>query len=457
MAEGIKKISENVTVDKRALVITDPNVPDNDAIIIGALQSDPAKKGLRIKTAKNVYSLFDAASFIMPGTIITDLLADGSVTTIKLADKAVTEPKMADDAISSRTIIAGAVITDKLGDKAVTEPKIDDNAVVNRHYHDESISNNKIMINTIQNDRLFDKTITNKKIADGTIVSSLLADDCILNRHLSDNCITNDNFAIGCIFGNAIKDKGVEQRHLANNAVNTINVLNGAITGPKIADSSIEQRHLTFNAVTTINIEDFAITENKIANLSVGTTKIINKSITKEKLGDDVIGLIGDPVQYDQDNNVNLRKNLTVNGTIEAKGDINGARVYNAVFMDLAEAYIPGEHLEPGDIVEIREDGKVYKSSFLSHTVVGVVSNQYATCFGATPKELEHGRKVAVGLIGKVPVKVLGAVKIGDKISIDSDGLGMVSKTDGMPIIGKALESNNKIGTKEVLCLIYPN
>jgi hypothetical protein len=37
MAEGIKKISENVVIEKRAFLITDPLVPDNDAISIGAL------------------------------------------------------------------------------------------------------------------------------------------------------------------------------------------------------------------------------------------------------------------------------------------------------------------------------------------------------------------------------------------------------------------------------------
>lgn len=37
MAEGIKKISENVIIEKRALTVTDPSVVDNDAISIGTL------------------------------------------------------------------------------------------------------------------------------------------------------------------------------------------------------------------------------------------------------------------------------------------------------------------------------------------------------------------------------------------------------------------------------------
>ena len=51
MADGIKKVSENVIVDRRALVITDPTVKDNDAISIGALQSNPSTRGLKMKNS----------------------------------------------------------------------------------------------------------------------------------------------------------------------------------------------------------------------------------------------------------------------------------------------------------------------------------------------------------------------------------------------------------------------
>lgn len=37
MAEGIKKISENVVIPKRALIVTDPSVTDNNAIEVGAI------------------------------------------------------------------------------------------------------------------------------------------------------------------------------------------------------------------------------------------------------------------------------------------------------------------------------------------------------------------------------------------------------------------------------------
>lgn len=183
------------------------------------------------------------------------------------------------------------------------------------------------------------------------------------------------------------------------------------------------------------------------------------------KLGDDVIELIGDPVKYDKDNNVTLRKNLSVSGDIVANGTIKATKIYNAVFMDLAEAYVPAPDVTfvPGDIVELREDGFVYKADSVndSKVIVGVISNEYAQCFGATEEELTTNQKVAVGMIGKVHVNVVGPVKIGEYIGACKDGIGVSKDLDltlqSKHIIGKALESNDSHDPKKVLCLIFPN
>lgn len=462
MADGIKKISENVTVDKRALVITDPTVPDNDAISIGALQSNPAEKGLKIKVAKNTYSYFDAAHFIMRGTIVTDLLADECVTEPKLGPKAVTEPKLNDSAVSTRTVIDLNITEPKIGPKAVTETKIGDQALVNRHYKDKSISNNKIEDNTLENVKFKDKTLTNSKIADATIIDTLIADKAIKNRHLDLSIVRNENLDNESVYGSKIKIKGVEQKHLADNAVNTINVLNGAITGIKIPPKQIGPEHLIEQAVNTIHYANNSVTNIKLAQDSVGTINLINKSVTKNKLGDDVVSLIGDPVQYDSDDNVSLRKNLTVNGNINAIGNITAAKVYNAVFMDIAEGYEPqeGEIFIPGDIVAVNDAGKLERATPSEYPIVGIVSEEYAACYGATEEELKTGKKIAVGLIGKVHVNVAGPVKLGDKIGLFKSGYGASIKTNNIVkdyIIGKALESSEDGGLKKVLCLIYPN
>lgn len=461
MADGIKKISENVVIPNRALVITNPQIADNDAIEIGALQSNPENKGLKIKVAKDSYSLFDASGLIMQGTIVTSLLADECVTEQKLAPKCVTEPKLADNAVSTRTIIDLNVTESKLAANSVTESKIADGAIVNRHYKDNSITNEKIADNTIENIKLKDKTITNLKIADATIIDTLIANKAIKNRHLDINSVNNENLIDFSVYGNKIKLKGVEQKHLADNAVNTINILNGAVTGDKIPEKQIGSEHLKEQAINTIHIADNSITNVKLANLSVSTDKLIDKSVTLNKLGDDVTKLIGDPVQYDQNNDVHLRNDLYVKGNTEVTGTLTASRVYNATYMDLAEGYIPGEKLSPGDIVEIRLDGKVYKALNENNnsTIVGVVSNEYAHCLGATEEELENGEKIAVGLIGKLHVNIIDECKIGDKITVFNDGVGIAVKENKKcnRIIGKCLESKTTNKKDKVLCLIYPN
>ena len=121
MAEGIKKISENVTVANRALVITSPTVPDNNAISIGALQSDPTKKGLKLKTSKGVYSSFDAEQILAPLSISTNLLANLCVTEAKIANNSVSYNKLQDNSV-------GEI---KLRDNSVTRNKIKNGTELN--------------------------------------------------------------------------------------------------------------------------------------------------------------------------------------------------------------------------------------------------------------------------------------------------------------------------------------
>ena len=87
------------------------------------------------------------------------------------------------------------------------------------------------------------------------------------------------------------------------------------------------------------------------------------------------------------------------------------------------------------------------------------MSDQYAACYGATPEELENKTKVAVGLIGKVPVKVKGPTTIGQYIgSSNISGVGITS-TSRRRAVGKVLATKkvHEDEIYEVLCLIFPN
>ena len=157
---------------------------------------------------------------------------------------------------------------------------------------------------------------------------------------------------------------------------------------------------------------------------------------------------------------------MNISGHLDVEGDITGARVYNMAYSDLAEGYIPGEELEAGDIVAIHEDGKVYKVTQKYVTaIVGVVSDEYAACYGASVDELKNKEKVAVALVGKVHVKIRGNIMLGQKVEYPiffnlEDGIGMAASFNSNYVIGKALETVNSDNFDEihkVLCLVYPN
>lgn len=469
MADGIKKISENVIVENRALVITNPLLPDNDAISIGALQSNPGTKGLRIKTGKGAYSLLDAAELLMPLSIVNKLLGPLSVTSDKIARGAVGTEQLADNSISEAKLKANCVTRDKIKNEEVIQGKLAVNSVITKNLSDNCVNNSKIASNTIENSKLLNKTILNNKIADGTIIESLLAANSVTEHKIKNLSVTYDKLRDRSVYGNKIGLAAVKNEHLSENAVNTHNILNGAITHAKLTDNSVLSNNVGDAQIFTNHLFNGAVTKDKLHDNSVSTSKVMNRSITKDKLADNVLNYIGDPVQYDRNHNVTLRpsSNLNVPCDIWAGGIITARKIYNAVFMDIAEAYIPApdEILIPGDIVELREDGYIYKADLVRKNepgvVVGVVSNEYAVCYGATEEELKAYEKVAVGMIGKVHVNVTGPVKIGDYIGVCKDGIGISKDLDwtlkSNHIIGKALESNDSHDPKKVLCLIFPN
>lgn len=463
MAEGIKKVSENVIMERRALTVTDPTVPDNKAISVGALWSDPDNKGLKLKTGTDTFSLFDAAQLIIPGSIITELLKDECVTTIKINGKAVTEPKINDQAVSTRTIENSAVTEIKIADKAVTSNKIKELNVLTRHYDDLSVTTPKIDNRAITDEKIDNHAVNNHHINNNAVNARTINSKALEERHYSDISIPFRAYQKSSIYGDVIKNRGVNVNHLDDASVVTRTLAEGAVTSGKIADNNIKNIHLTTDCVSTDNIASKAVTTAKIENSAIVTDKIQDKSVTKAKLADDVIGLIGDPVLYDSSDDVSLRKDLSVPGSVNVTGTLTARKVYNAVFMDLAEAYKPAPNIifKPGDIVQVNNDGLLVKALPTSRfPIVGVVSEEYAACYGAAKEELEAGFKIPVGLIGKVPVNVIGPVKLGDKIALMKDGMGASCSTYSLSkdnIIGKALQTNDSKDPKTVLCLIFPH
>lgn len=460
--DGIKKINENVIRPGRALTITGTAIRDNEAIPNGTLRCDMNNKGLTFKEDLNLWSKFDAFEALLPGTIVTDLLANKCVTNPKIADQAVDTRTLRDDAVTTPKILNLNITTEKINNQAVTTPKIANLNVTTEKLNDFAVIEQKIGSSAVTTPKIMNSAVTENKIADNAVTREKIINLAIDNSKIANNTIENAKYANQSIYGAKIKDAGIETVHLIDYCVTTGKLGTGSVVTDKISDRQVTSSKIALKNVYSEHIADKGIIESNIADQQVNTRVLKDGSVTLQKLDPSLRNQIEtadeDCIKYNSQDDVYInrgtRSNLVVAGNIEAKG-----KVFNGVYKDLAEGYEPGEYLEPGDIVEVRDDLKVYRAQGKLTTIVGVISDEFATCFGSTPEELEAGKKVPVGLIGRVHVKVRNSVKAGDKIYVDSDGVGTASpkSTSKYLLVGKALETNTKTGLNKVECLIFPS
>ena len=404
MALGIKKITESVVEDDRSLIMLGKlsgdkvEFNDNKAVPVGAIISDAKTTGgkatLRVKSDENQQVRIDAHTTIAPLSIQHDELNKDSVITDKIKDLAVTDKKLAKD----------SVITVKIKDLAVTESKLGPS----------SVTVSKIMNGAVTEPKIYDSAVTTPKIKNDNVTRDKLSP--ALRNELDGlrKSITD--------LDNRFKSHVAESDRKFDQLFN------------KVAQLENDIRLLRTEMYT------------KLQELESKLKTEINNTIEKYNLKNAVIhhnyDIMGDKDTAGKYTSTPL-SDIKCSGNITCAGDINGKRVFFMTYQDLAEAYIPGEALEAGDIVAIHNNGKVYKAEAMNDCVVGVISNEFANCLGASKEELFNGSKVAVGMIGKVHVKVKGPVKLGQYIGISlSDsgvgcGLGMAVESKG---IGKALE-----------------
>lgn len=148
---------------------------------------------------------------------------------------------------------------------------------------------------------------------------------------------------------------------------------------------------------------------------------------------------------------------VSVTGNLTATGNITGAKVYNAVWnADYAEGFdYEGEMPAPGQIIELCGNNKVRIAAKESNMIIGVCSNTYWALAGCSTQEIENKVKIAVGLVGQLPIKIRGPVQFGDYIICCGDGIGKaIKEIQTGKVIGRALESNASQEIKGVNCII---
>jgi hypothetical protein len=120
-----------------------------------------------------------------------------------------------------------------------------------------------------------------------------------------------------------------------------------------------------------------------------------------------------------------------------------------AQYADLAEKYLADQEYEVGTVVTVGGTAEVTASSF-GDRAIGVVSANPAFMMN---KDLEGGTYIA--LKGRVPVKVVGAIKKGDRLIATNNGCAVLATihtfVDAFAI---ALETNEDTGVKLVEAVV---
>jgi hypothetical protein len=120
----------------------------------------------------------------------------------------------------------------------------------------------------------------------------------------------------------------------------------------------------------------------------------------------------------------------------------------SAKYADLAENYLPDAEYAVGTVMMVGGEKEITASAW-GKRAIGVISENPAYLMN---KDLEGG--VAVALKGRVPVKVVGAVRKGDNLIAANDGCASAGVHHSSDVFAIALESSNDTGVKLVEAII---
>jgi len=240
------------------------------------------------------------------------------------------------------------------------------------------------------------------------------------------------------------------------NNTNTIDIGSGSakfaniyatnFIGSLISTTSVSVPGITKSG--TDGVGDIGQSNNKFNNIyannfvgNISTTSASVPSITKS--GTDGVGDIG------QSNNKF--------GNVWAT-TFRGTSI-TAQYADLAERFAADQSYAPGTVVALGGSKEITAvAEDLSEDVFGVISNRAAFLMnGEAGDDVTHP---AVAVSGRVPVRVVGRVKKGDRLVAAGNGLARSARRDEMTafnVIGRSLENKEKDGEGVVEAIVKLN
>ncbi len=246
-----------------------------------------------------------------------------------------------------------------------------------------------------------------------------------------------------------------------------------------------------FGSSVTSNVSVIVGTSsNLVANLNTIHARLTNTQnlgnltlrVTVSGVGTDSININGANGQVELLNNTSVVGSLTVSGNITGQnvlGTVIGniattsnivttANVIGSYFVgiateaqyaDIAERFSADSFYQPGTVVRLGGINEItQENENLSGDVLGVISTQAAYLMNAGAGSNQTHPQVA--LHGRVPVRVIGKVKKGDRLVSAGNGLAKAAKKQEITpynIIGRSLEDKSSLEEGLVLAIVKLN
>jgi hypothetical protein len=239
---------------------------------------------------------------------------------------------------------------------------------------------------------------------------------------------------------------------------NLVGTLTGSITGSAATATNAGKLNdlepltgVSVNPVSTIPVRDAS--GNITANRFIGVADNANKTFI------DRTNAVTDTTWADGTASTQYRTaRLTATAYSIAARDVSGnitANIFNgtataARYADLAEKYLADKEYEPGTVVSICDHPEhEVEACNMGQLAIGVVSTNPAFMMNT---DLEGGTYIA--LKGRVPCKVEGAIKKGQKLIAGNNGAAIAATDNSFDVFAVALESNAETGIKTVEVLV---
>ena len=232
---------------------------------------------------------------------------------------------------------------------------------------------------------------------------------------------------------------------------NIVGTLTGSVTGTASAATNASKLNdldpsatVPGTAVATIAVRNTS--GNLVANQFVGISDKTDKTFI------DKTDAVVDPAWNDATTSTKYRTaRLSATAYSIAARDSSGniaavlfqGTATSARYADLAEKYLADADYETGTVMVIGGDAEITASSY-GELAIGVISKNPAYMMNS---ELEGG--VYVALKGRVPVKVKGVVRKGDRLVASDWGCAQVAK-DKLDVFAVAMESSDNEDVKLV-------